>query len=112
MPCGVPAHLKILLHVLRYMVYPLSLDLPSNNLVQVSTLLSLFDHYCLASNFLKVKRARIALGSHYFFHVFFSFVMFLADLKESITRVNLSIEQMYCDPLLQQVKNAALLGKY
>ncbi|XP_068515471.1 ubiquitin carboxyl-terminal hydrolase 28 isoform X3 [Anas acuta] len=25
------------------------------------------------------------------------------DLKESITRVNLSIEQMYCDPLLQQV---------
>ncbi|NXK46780.1 UBP28 hydrolase, partial [Chauna torquata] len=25
------------------------------------------------------------------------------DLKESITRVSLSIEQMYCDPLLQQV---------
>ncbi|XP_030320686.1 ubiquitin carboxyl-terminal hydrolase 28 isoform X5 [Calypte anna] len=25
------------------------------------------------------------------------------DLKESITRTNLSIEQMYCDPLLQQV---------
>ncbi|KAM6044842.1 ubiquitin carboxyl-terminal hydrolase 28 isoform 4-T4 [Theristicus caerulescens] len=25
------------------------------------------------------------------------------DLKESITRINLSIEQMYCDPLLQQV---------
>lgn len=111
MPCGVPAHLKILLHVLRYMVYPLSLDLPSNNLVQVSTLLSLFDHYCLASNFLKVKRARIAWVV-IIFYVFFSFMMFLADLKESITRVNLSIEQMYCDPLLQQVKNAALLGKY
>ncbi|NXE78891.1 UBP28 hydrolase, partial [Cochlearius cochlearius] len=25
------------------------------------------------------------------------------DLKESITRINLSIEQIYCDPLLQQV---------
>ncbi|XP_075579484.1 ubiquitin carboxyl-terminal hydrolase 28 isoform X1 [Pelecanus crispus] len=25
------------------------------------------------------------------------------ELKESITRINLSIEQMYCDPLLQQV---------
>ncbi|KFM00667.1 Ubiquitin carboxyl-terminal hydrolase 28, partial [Aptenodytes forsteri] len=25
------------------------------------------------------------------------------DLKESITRINLSIERMYCDPLLQQV---------
>ncbi|XP_053942984.1 ubiquitin carboxyl-terminal hydrolase 28 isoform X3 [Cuculus canorus] len=27
----------------------------------------------------------------------------MQDLKESITRINLSMEQMYCDPLLQQV---------
>ncbi|XP_058675163.1 ubiquitin carboxyl-terminal hydrolase 28 isoform X2 [Ammospiza nelsoni] len=27
----------------------------------------------------------------------------MQDLKESIARINLSIEQMYCDPLLQQV---------
>ncbi|NWS74749.1 UBP28 hydrolase, partial [Crotophaga sulcirostris] len=27
----------------------------------------------------------------------------MRDLKESITRINLSMEQMYCDPLLQQV---------
>ncbi|NXP77683.1 UBP28 hydrolase, partial [Ramphastos sulfuratus] len=27
----------------------------------------------------------------------------MRDLKESIARINLSIEQMYCDPLLQQV---------
>lgn len=39
--------------------------------------------------------------------------MFLADLKESIARIDLSIEQMYCDPLLQQVRNAApSVGKY
>lgn len=38
--------------------------------------------------------------------------MFLADLKESIARINLSIKQMYCDPLLQQVGNAAPVHKY
>lgn len=32
-----------------------------------------------------------------------SFVTFLAELKESIARTSVSVEQMYCDPLLQQV---------
>lgn len=44
--------------------------------------------------------------------VFLSLVMFLADLKRSIARISLSIEQIYCDPLLQQVGDAAALGKY
>lgn len=44
--------------------------------------------------------------------LFLSFPMSLVDLKESIDRIKLSIHQMYCDPLLQQVRTAAWLGGY
>lgn len=39
-------------------------------------------------------------------------MVFLADLKESIARVSLSVDEMYSDPHLQQVGDATSCSKY
>lgn len=58
-----------------------------------------------------MKGAGVAFCSVINFPAFLSFPVLWADLKESIARTSLSIEQMYCDPLLQQVRNAVTFGK-